>query len=214
MKFQAVIFDLDGTLLDTLGDLAAAVNYALAAHGFPSRTKDEGREFVGNGIGNLIARSVPSGTDEPTTAACLADFRTYYAAHMMVHTAPYPGVIPMLDRLCAAGVAVGVVSNKIDFAVKELCAHYFGDRVAVAIGECEGLRRKPAPDTVHKALAELGVTAEQAVYVGDSDVDIRTAENSGMPCISVDWGFRSRAFLLENGAAVIASTAEELEALL
>lgn len=214
MKFQAVIFDLDGTLLDTLGDLAAAVNHALAVHGFPLRTKDEVREFVGNGIGNLIARSVPTGTDEPTTAACLADFRTYYAAHMTVYTAPYPGVLPMLDRLHAAGVAVGVVSNKIDFAVKELCTRYFGDRVAVAIGECEGLRRKPAPDTVHRALAELGVTAKQAVYVGDSDVDIRTAENSGMPCISVDWGFRSREFLQENGAAAIAASITELEELL
>ncbi|MBQ3133901.1 MAG: HAD family hydrolase [Clostridia bacterium] len=211
MKYSVVLFDLDGTLLDTLGDLTAAVNYAMASKGFPARTIDEVRAFVGNGIANLIARSVPTGTDEQTVAACLANFRAYYAEHMAVHTAPYDGILPLLDRLKAAGCRVGVVSNKVDFAVRQLCEQYFGDRVDVAVGECEGLRCKPAPDTVQKALAALGVAADKAVYIGDSDVDIRTAENAGMPCISVDWGFRSRAFLQENGARVIVSTTAELE---
>ena len=210
MKFQAVIFDLDGTLLDTLGDLAAAVNHALAAHGFPLRTKDEVREFVGNGIGNLIARSVPSGTDEPTTAACLADFRTYYAAHMMVHTAPYPGVIPLLDRLRAAGVAVGVVSNKIDFAVKALSAQYFGGVMQVAVGDDPARRKKPAPDSVLEAMRQLGVSREETVYVGDSEVDVETAKNAGVTCCAVKWGFRSEECLRAAGAQHIAADAAAL----
>ena len=210
MNYQGILFDLDGTLLDTLGDLTAAVNAALSAHGFPLRSQDEVRRFVGNGIGNLIARAVPDGTDADTVAACLATFRGYYAEHINVYTKPYDGILPLLTDLAAAGVRVGVVSNKIDFAAKALCAAHFGELIPVVVGECEGLRRKPYPDTVNKALTELGLTAADCVYVGDSDVDIQTAANAGMTGISVDWGFRPRESLLAAGATVVCSTADAL----
>lgn len=211
MKYQGILFDLDGTLLDTLGDLADAVNAALAKHGFPLRTEDEVRSFVGNGIGNLIARSVPAGTDEQTVAACLADFRAYYAEHMNVRTKPYEGILDLLAWLRSEGIPVGVVSNKIDFAAKALCGAHFGNLIGAVVGECEGLRRKPAPDTVERALTLLGLSAADCVYIGDSDVDILTAANAGMPCISVDWGFRPREHLLAAGATTICSTASELQ---
>lgn len=211
MKYQGILFDLDGTLLDTLGDLADAVNAALAKHGFSLRTEDEVRSFVGNGIGKLIARAVPAGTDEQTVAACLADFRAYYAEHMNVRTKPYEGILDLLAWLRSEGIPVGVVSNKIDFAAKALCGAYFGNLIGAVVGECEGLRRKPAPDTVERALTLLGLSAADCVYVGDSDVDILTAANAGMPCISVDWGFRSREHLLAAGATTICSTVAELQ---
>ena len=211
MKYQGILFDLDGTLLDTLGDLADAVNAALAKHGFSLRTEDEVRSFVGNGIGKLIARAVPAGTDEQTVAACLADFRAYYAEHMNVRTKPYEGILDLLAWLRSEGIPVGVVSNKIDFAAKALCGAYFGTLIGAVVGECEGLRRKPAPDTVERALTLLGLSAADCVYVGDSDVDILTAANAGMPCISVDWGFRPREHLLAAGATTICSTVAELQ---
>ena len=211
MKYQGILFDLDGTLLDTLGDLADAVNAALAKHGFPLRTEDEVRSFVGNGIGKLIARAVPAGTDEQTVAACLADFRAYYAEHMNVRTKPYEGILDLLAWLRSEGIPVGVVSNKIDFAAKALCGAYFGNLIGAVVGECEGLRRKPAPETVERVLTLLGLSAADCVYVGDSDVDILTAANAGMPCISVDWGFRPREHLLAAGATTICSTVAELQ---
>ncbi len=214
MKYQGILFDLDGTLLDTLGDLADAVNAALAKHGFPPRTEAEVRSFVGNGIANLIARSVPAGTDENTVMACLADFRAYYAENMNVRTKPYEGILDLLTWLQAEGIPVGVVSNKIDFAAKALCGAHFGNLLGAVVGECEGLRRKPAPDTVERVLALLGLSAADCVYVGDSDVDILTAANAGMPCISVDWGFRPREELLSAGAATICSTVADLRAAL
>ena len=214
MHYDAVIFDLDGTLLNTLDDLADSANHALEVSGFPRRTVDEVRQFVGNGVAQLIHRSVPKGTDPQAEEACLAEFRAYYMTHMRCKTAPYPGVLELLDGLRAAGCAVAVVSNKFDAAVKELCADYFGDRVPVAIGESEGVRRKPAPDTVFRALEELGVPAERAVYVGDSDVDIETAHNAGMSCISVSWGFRDTAFLLAHGARTITANPETLARIL
>ena len=169
------------------------------------------RSFVGNGIGKLIARAVPAGTDEQTVAACLADFRAYYAEHMNVRTKPYEGILDLLAWLRSEGIPVGVVSNKIDFAAKALCGAYFGNLIGAVVGECEGLRRKPAPDTVERALTLLGLSAADCVYVGDSDVDILTAANAGMPCISVDWGFRPREHLLAAGATTICSTVAELQ---
>ena len=214
MRFHTAVFDLDGTLLDTLQDLADSTNYALAVNGLPGRTVDEVRRFVGNGVGKLIARAVPEGTPEALTAKCLSDFRAHYFLNMENKTAPYPGVMEMLDRLGKAGFHLAIVSNKFDSAVKGLCQTYFGDLIPVAIGESEGVERKPAPDTVFRALAELGVSPEGAVYIGDSDVDIQTAHNSGLPCISVSWGFRDEAFLTEHGATTIAATREELAKLL
>ena len=209
-SYQTIIFDLDGTLLDTLQDLADSANYALIQSGYPARTVDEIRQFVGNGVGMLIHRAVPQGTDPAAEAACLACFRAHYLTNMENKTAPYPGILPLLDALAAQGRQLAVVSNKFDGAVKGLCRRYFGSRLSAAIGESEGVARKPAPDTVLRALEELGAEARSAVYVGDSDVDILTAQNSGLPCISVSWGFRSRAFLEEHGAARIADTPQAL----
>ena len=210
MPYQTAIFDLDGTLLDTLEDLYRAVNTALAARSFPLRSRDEVRMFVGNGVEMLIRRAVPAGCDEETTLATLAHFKTTYAAICKDHTRPYDGILPALATLRERGVRVAVVSNKFDAATKALCAEYFGDLVEVAIGERADVRKKPAPDTVLEALRELGVTSQGAVYIGDSDVDIRTAENCGMDCISVTWGLRDEDFLLENGAKALVRTPSEL----
>ena len=205
MRYHTAVFDLDGTLLDTLQDLADSTNYALSINGLPARTLDEVRRFVGNGVATLIARAVPEGTEEALTAKCLSDFRAHYFINMENKTAPYPGIMEMLRALRLAGLHLAVVSNKFDSAVKGLCQNYFGDLIPVSIGESQGVARKPAPDTVFKALEELNVPAEGAVYIGDSDVDIATARNAGLPCISVNWGFRDNAFLLAHGASQIVS---------
>jgi phosphoglycolate phosphatase len=210
MRYQTAVFDLDGTLLDTLEDLYLATNTALESHSLPRRSRDEVRMFVGNGVEMLIRRAVPAGTDEGTILAVLADFKTAYAAICEDHTKPYDGIPDMLRALRERGIRVAVVSNKFDAATKKLCEKYFGDLVEVAIGEQAGVRKKPAPDTVYEALKELGVTADHAVYIGDSDVDIRTARNCGMPCISVTWGLRDKDFLIENGAKTLVDSPETL----
>ena len=211
--YPIVIFDLDGTLLDTLEDLYAATNQALARHGLPSRTRDEVRMFVGNGVEMLIRRAVPAGTDEPTLKTVLADFKAIYATVCEEHTAPYEGILPLLTALRAAHVRVAVVSNKFDAATKQLCAKYFGDLVEVAIGERLGIRKKPAPDTVFEALRALNTAPhQQAIYVGDSDVDIETAQAAHMPCLSVTWGLRDEEFLLSHGATTRIHTPAELQA--
>ncbi|MCI9464843.1 MAG: HAD-IA family hydrolase [Lachnospiraceae bacterium] len=199
---STVIFDLDGTLLNTLEDLADSVNYALRQSHLPERTLEEVRNFVGNGVAKLMERAIPEGKDHPLYEETLQTFRQYYAVHCKDKTKPYEGIMDMLDVLCKDGYHLAIVSNKFDAAVKELSALYFGDRILASIGESEKVRKKPAPDTVYQALEELSVCAEQAVYVGDSDVDIQTAANVPMPCISVTWGFRSRERLLEAGADV------------
>lgn len=210
MRYQTAVFDLDGTLLDTLEDLYLATNAALESHSLPRRSRDEVRMFVGNGVEMLIRRAVPSCTDEETTLAVLADFKTTYAAICEDHTRPYDGILDMLRALREKGIRVAVVSNKFDAATKQLCQKYFGDLVEVAIGERTGVRKKPAPDTVYEALKELGMTATGAVYIGDSDVDIQTARNCGMPCISVTWGLRDKDFLLQSGAEILVDTPERL----
>ena len=210
MKKTTVIFDLDGTLLDTLQDLADAVNYALRKEGMPERTIDEVRQFVGNGVRLLMIRAVPGGESNPLFEETFAQFKEYYGEHCNDNTKPYDGMIELLETLKSKGYSVAIVSNKIDSAVKELSTLYFKGIVPVAIGEKEGVRRKPAPDTVREALKELGRTAEESVYVGDSDVDIETAKNAGMPCVSVLWGFRDREFLEEHGAKRYARTAEDV----
>lgn len=211
---RAVLFDLDGTLLNTLDDLAASTNAALAAHGMAQRTKEEVRSFVGNGVAKLIARAVPQGTDGETTKKVLASFVEHYQQHDKDNTCPYEGVIGLLDALNARGVKCAVISNKIEPAVKTLCAEYFGARIAAAVGDAPGRPVKPAPDGVIEAMARMGVTAEECVYVGDSDVDIHTAHNAGLMGVGVTWGFRSEALLREAGADAICHTAGELLALL
>lgn len=210
MNFKTVIFDLDGTLLDTLDDLMNSVNYALLKFGFPARSKEEIRRFVGNGVGKLIKRAVPAGTDEQTEGECLDVFRKHYSEHKQDLTAPYDGVVPVLLKLKEAGIKTAVVSNKFDAAVKELCKPFFGDLIPVSIGERENVRRKPAPDSVFEALKELGENAESAIYVGDSDTDVETAKNAGLPCIGVTWGFRDRDVLEKAGAEFIISNASEI----
>ena len=211
-SFSTYIFDLDGTLLDTLGDLAASVNYALRTHGMPEHSVDDVRRFVGNGVRKLMERAVPDGADNPRFDAAFATFRQHYMAHPLDTTRPYEGIPEALEALKARGCHLAVVSNKMMAATQELCRHFFPDTIEVAIGEDEaaGIRRKPAPDTVFAALKALGVGKENAVYVGDSDVDIQTACNAGLPCISVLWGFRDRDFLLQNGAETFISTPSEL----
>lgn len=208
--YETVLFDLDGTLLNTLDDLRDSVNYALEEKGFPPRTLAEIRSFVGNGIANLVQLATPEGTDADTAAQCLDLFRPHYKAHMQDKTAPYAGVLEVLDGLNAAGVKLAVVSNKFDPAVQELCPVYFGDRIPFAFGEQPGYAKKPAPDLVHLALERLGADASKAVYIGDTDVDVQTAHNAGLPCVGVTWGFRDRTVLEEAGAEVIVDSPEAL----
>ena len=210
--YSIYIFDLDGTLLDTLGDLAAATNYALRQHGMPEHSIDDVRRFVGNGVRKLMERAIPDGAHNPDFEATFATFRQYYMQHSLDTTQPYEGISETLAALKAKGCRLAVVSNKMMAATQELCQHFFPDTIEVAIGENEaaGIRKKPAPDTVFAALDALGVGKGNAVYVGDSDVDIQTAANAGLPCISVLWGFRDKAFLTENGAKTFISTPSDL----
>ncbi len=188
-----ILFDLDGTLLDTLEDLADSVNHILAANGYPARTLAEVRAFVGNGAGQLIRKAAPEGTD---VEALLSQFQRYYADHCQIKTRPYPGILEALAEL-SRKYPLAIVSNKPDAAVKALCAQYFPG--IPAMGETAQCPRKPAPDMVLRAMAELSV--ERCIYVGDSEVDIQTAHNAQVPCLSVLWGFRSRYDLLEAGGS-------------
>lgn len=210
MKYESYIFDLDGTLLNTLGDLAASCNYALRSFGMPEHSIDDVRRFVGNGVRLLMVRAIPGGEGNPHFEACLETFRQHYLHHNLDTTAPYPGIREMIDTLNASGKHIAVVSNKFYEATQELIRHFFGDEIKVAIGERPDIRKKPAPDTVNEALRQLGVRRDTAVYIGDSDVDIDTAHNCGMPCISVLWGFRDRDFLLEHGAETLVSKPEDI----
>lgn len=209
---KTVIFDLDGTLLNTLDDLADSTNYALSKFGYPTRTIEEVRQFVGNGVAKLIERAIPEGKNNPNFEKCLAIFKENYAQNMYNKTAPYNGIIEMLSNLKSRGIKIAVVSNKFDLAVKELCKKYFEGFIDFAAGENEaqGIKKKPAPDTVISVLNEFNFAPEDAVYVGDSDVDIMTAKNSKMPCISVTWGFRDEKFLLENGATILINAPSEI----
>ncbi len=214
--YRTVIFDLDGTLLDTLDDLMNAVNTALTAFGFPVRTREEIRRFIGNGVEFLMARAIPGGRGEPAYPACLAYFKEVYAAHCEDTTKPFDGVVELLTALREAGVQTAIVSNKFDPVVKKLNPLYFGDLIPVAVGEHEadGVRRKPAPDTVFEAMRELGADPETTVYIGDSDVDMETAKNAGIPCISVGWGYRTAEELMAAGATEIVGDAVALGRLL
>ena len=214
MAYKTVLFDMDGTLLDTLEDLCDSTNYVLRKLGHPERSLEETRRFVGNGAEKLIRRAMPENTAEEEIRTALGMFRTYYEAHCKVKTKVYDGMLEVLDALRAHGVKTAVVSNKPDEAVRPLVAEHFGALADIAMGETAQRRRKPAPDMVNDALAALGADKSRAVYVGDSEVDIETARNAGIPCISVTWGFRDREQLVEAGAAELAADAGELHALL
>lgn len=215
-RYDAVVFDLDGTLLDTLTDLMNSANAAAEKYGFAPHTREEIRSFVGNGIRRLIRQVVPEGENNPEFEHVYDEFRRHYGAHCLDETEPYPGIMALLDWLKKQGYKTAIVSNKADFAVKKLKDVYFNELIDVAIGEHEGCRRKPEPDSVLIALEKIGVDRKRAVYVGDSDVDILTAKNTSMDCICVSWGFRSREFLLDHGAVPerIVANVNELKALL
>ena len=215
MSFKIALFDLDGTVLNTLDDLADAANAVLATNNMPLRTRDEIRRFVGNGIRKLIERAVPSGTDSDAVDKVMTDFKTYYGAHCAEKTAPYAGIPEVLAALRANGVRTAVVSNKADFAVQPLVKQYFGDLFDMALGEDIQKRpAKPAPDMVRHVLETMGEKAEDAVYIGDSDVDVQTARNAGLACIAVTWGFRDRNCLADAGATLFADTPDELQNLI
>lgn len=210
MSYKLAIFDLDGTLLDTLDDLTDSVNHGLEAFGLPPRSTDEIRSFIGNGSKMLISRSVPTETDETTTLAVFNEYSEWYKTHGDIKTKPYDGIMDMLYELKKRGVRLALLSNKPNFAVQILNKRYFDGIFDFAAGERAGIPRKPAPDAIFKLLEDLGFESIDAVYIGDSDVDIEVANRAEMNCISVCWGFQDRAHLEECGAKCIVSSAAEL----
>ena len=210
-RYKAIIFDLDGTLLDTLTDLAEGTNYALRVNGFPERTLDEIRRFVGNGARKLIERAVPDGQIEAALEKVRQDFNVYYKIHCKDHTGPYPGIMEMLQELVQQGYSLGVVSNKPDFAVQDLIPEYFPDIFSSISGERQGVAKKPAPDLILEAMKNLQADSSNAVYVGDSEVDMEAAANAGIPCISVVWGFKGKKFLEEQQAEMIIDKPSEIQ---
>ena len=210
MKYEAVVFDLDGTLTDTLSDLKNSVNYALSEFGFPERSLDEVRRFVGNGVRRLMYLSVPDGTPQTTAEDCLAVFKKHYKENSLVETKPYDGIMPMLNELKRRGVKTAVVTNNMQEAAADIVRFFFDGLIDETIGQTDGAAQKPQPDGVFLALKKLGVSTGKSVYVGDSDVDCVTARNAGLPCIGAAWGFRGREVLAENGADFIIDRPSEI----
>ena len=209
-NFNTIVFDLDGTLTDTLDDLRSSVNFALSQFGFPERSRDEIRSFVGNGVRRLIYRSVPENTDTATAEKCLEVFREHYKANSCVETKPYDGIADLLETLKKRGIKTAVVTNKMHEAAADIVEYFFGGLIDITIGQSEKIAPKPAPDSVFLALEKLGVSKEDAIYVGDSEVDCMTAHNAGIPCIGVTWGFRDREVLEANGADYIAENSQDI----
>ena len=212
MAYKLAVFDMDGTILNTLEDLADTLNYTLAKHGFPERTVPEVKSFIGNGVRHLIMRGAPENTDDVTLADMYADFRKYYKVHCMDKTAPYDGITDLLKNLRDRGIKTAVISNKADFAVGELCEKYFNGLFDKAFGEREGVPRKPAPDAVFEMMRFFDCSKDETVYIGDSEVDLETARRAGIGCIIVDWGYR-KAELCLNGEneTFVNSTGEILD---
>lgn len=209
---NAVIFDLDGTLLNTLEDLRDSCNHALEKFGFPARTTDEVRQFVGNGISKLMERAIPNGKENPQFEKCLLELKNDYAKNYHNKTKAYSGVIDAIKKLKDFNLKIGIVSNKPDAQVKELAELYFSDCITkeCAVGERLGIQKKPSPDSLNEVMRLLKVQKENVIYVGDSDVDIETAKNAKTRCISVSWGFRSKEFLMQHNASLIVNNTEEL----
>ncbi len=210
MKYNTYIFDLDGTILDTLLDLANAMNFALRAKEYPERTVDEIRGFIGNGIKMLVKRAVPTGTDEADYAETLEIFRKYYLEHIADNTKPYYGIIDVINELKTAGCKVAVVSNKAHEAAQEVVKRFFGNLFDEVVGKMDKFPSKPEPDSLFYTIKALGANLEDCVYIGDSDVDVLTAHNAGLPCIGVTWGNRDEAVLIASGAEHIARTPKEI----
>lgn len=211
MKYELVIFDLDGTILDTLEDLTDSINHALKQFGYPTRALEEVRSFVGDGLLMLTRRALAPETDEDVVQKVLTEQKAYYKEHCADKTKPYEGIPELLGELKATGYKLAVVSNKADYAVQILCEQYFPGIFHMAVGEKENVRKKPAPDSVNAVLEELQVERDHTMYVGDSEVDIKTAENAGLDAILVSWGFRDADFLREQGAKRLVSTVSELK---
>ena len=214
MKYRLAVFDMDGTILNTLLDLTDSINAALSQCGYPTRTVEQVRTFVGNGLQKLVERACPAGTGAEERAAVLAAFNAHYALHCADKTGPYPGVTELLRDLRAAGMLTAVVSNKVDYGVQALCRRYFDGLFDAAAGERAGIARKPAPDMVGAVLQTLGVDKSEAVYIGDSEVDVATAKNSGLDLIAVTWGFREEELLQSLGATQLAHNTYELRDML
>lgn len=214
MKYKLIIFDMDGTILNTLEDLTDSTNFALKENGFPIRDIQEIRRFVGNGIAKLIERAVPEGTSLEIVNKVLEDFTKHYKSHCADKTAPYEGIISLINELKKGDYQVAVVSNKADFAVQELCKQYFPNLFDMAVGERVGVQKKPAPDMVNQVLQEMNIQREQSIYIGDSEVDVQTAQNAKMDMIAVTWGFRDKEELLSRGVTKCADTPEEVWKLL
>ncbi len=210
MRYKNIIWDMDGTLLNTLDDLTDCVNVALSKYGLPERTIAETRLFVGKGLRHMFNLSAPADLDSEKADEIFEFFKGYYETHNQIKTGPYEGICEMLEKLHAEGFKMAIVSNKVDGALKVLAKEFFGDNVDFVIGDQPGLARKPEPDMVDKALEVLGADKSESVYIGDSDVDLATAENSALPCISVLWGFRTREELTAKGGKVFCETPEEL----
>lgn len=209
--YSLVIFDLDGTLLDTLGDLSSAVNYALRKFAFPERTMDEVRSFIGNGVVKLMERSTPDGTDSDTQQRCLDTFRKYYLQHMADTTAPFSQVTDLLSELRKNGIKIAVVSNKLHPAVEDLCESYFPGLIDKAVGVSVEEERKPSPINVIRTMELFEVDTESCIYIGDSEVDVQTAHNAKVKCIGITWGFRTREELISAGCDLIADACDEIK---
>lgn len=207
---HAVIFDLDGTLLNTLGDLRAATNHALEVRGLPPHSMEEIRQFIGNGIRLLICRAMPEGTPEAEIDAALDDFKAYYAAHIHDRTVPYDGIPQLLTALKKRGIQVAVLSNKIDSASQQLIEYFFLGKTDVVFGEHVGVPRKPDPTSCRMVMQQLGVQPEQVLYVGDSGTDMQTAKTPVCMPVGVTWGFRSKEVLLKYGADVLVHRPEQI----
>lgn len=213
MKYDTVLFDLDGTLLNTLDDLTDSVNTVLAEKGCPQRSKEEIKAFIGDGVFMLLERSLPKGTPEEEIRRCLTLFREIYLKNMTNQTRPYEGIPALLKTLKQMEVKIGVVSNKPDEATKEMCRYYFGEDVDAAIGDNRERKKKPEPDNVFEAMEQLGSRNGRVLYVGDSEVDVATARNAGLPCAGVTWGYRSREMLTAAGADHMIDEPQQLIAL-
>ncbi len=210
MPYTTVIFDMDGTILNTLEDLTDAVNAMRRQEGLEPLPIRHVRQSVGNGVGVLMEKTLPGGRDYPRLQEATAFYRSYYESHSQIKTGPYPGILELMEQLRRWGIVMAVVSNKQDVAVRELSRHFFGGYMAVSLGEREGLRRKPSPDMVNAVLAQLGQAKEECLFVGDSDVDCATAKNAGLDCAAVTWGFRDRSLLETLGPRYIIDRPEEL----
>ncbi len=209
-----VIFDLDGTLLNSLDDLAISANHALEECGYPTHSKEKIKMMVGNGVGKLIERAMPYGTTEQEYNHCLDIFKQYYVLHCQDNTTPYPGVMQMLETLYGKGVSLAVASNKLQPAVTQLCTQFFSPFVKISLGESANIQRKPKPDMLIAAMSQMNSKKSETVYVGDSEVDIATAKAANVPCISVLWGFRNKDFLMKHGAGLFAEHPSDIEKLL